>query len=105
MQIIKQLVSYYCMLFLRVEIHSLVQTQDCDIYDYKVIELCVSYIWCAQKVMSVHKVYYFRHFGNIYAILMENLVLNLLVGNFAARKNPLSTDLFLPLLNFVTCFC
>ena len=37
MQITKHLVSYYFMLFLRVEIHSLVQNQDCDIYDYKVI--------------------------------------------------------------------
>lgn len=37
MQITKHLVSYYCMLFLRVEIHSLIQNQDCDICDHKVI--------------------------------------------------------------------
>ena len=36
MQITKHLVSYYCILFLRVEIHSLVQNQDCDICDHDV---------------------------------------------------------------------
>lgn len=48
--------------------------------------------------MSVHTVYYFRHFDNIYAILVENLVLNLLMRNFSTWKNPSSINLFLPLL-------
>lgn len=41
--------------------------------------------------MSVHIVHYFRHVDNIYAILMENLFLDLLMRNLATWENPLPT--------------